>query len=326
MARGRRRALPRGPTSGGTQVWSAELAPVSDPDLSVVICTLNRKDLLLDAIRSVTDDIGTQKVEVIVVDNGSTDGSVVAVEEMARVDGRVTLVREPRLGLSQARNTGSSVASGKVVAFLDDDAVVAPGWTGALLDVFAATPDIAAVGGRSTLAWPHNRRPGWLPERYESYYSGVDYGPERILLEPPRIPYGVNMALDRSWLDRLGGFDTRLGRKGHSLISCEEQDLFLRLRAAGGQVWYEPGAAVYHRVDPSRARRSWVIRRAFAQGQTHGLAPLLRVALLAPDSQSSDRVAELHPKPALLYRLLLRGAYEAGRLVGSVQRSVTSGP
>ena len=304
-----------------------EIPPMSEPDLSVVICTLNRRPLLLDALQSVTQDIGDRDIEVLVVDNGSTDGSVEAVEEVARRDGRVRLVREPHLGLSVARNTGIAAASGRVVAFLDDDAVVVPGWSDAMLDIFANTPDAAAVGGRSTLAWPDDRRPEWLPARYEPYYSGVDYGTERTRLEAPRIPYGVNMALDRAWLERLGGFDTRLGRKGRSLISCEEQELFLRLRAAGGEIWYEPNAAVYHRVDASRARRSWVVRRAFAQGRTHGLVPHLRVSRTAPDSSRlGDQRLASSPTPALAYRLLLRASYEAGRVVGSAQRKLQGGP
>lgn len=302
------------------------IRPASDPDLSVVICTLNRRRLLMDAVTSVLGDIA-DGVELIVVDNGSTDGSIQAVEELERHDPRVVLVREPRLGLSHARNAGIAAASGRVVAFLDDDAVVAPGWGAAILDAFSARAGVAAVGGKSTLAWPEERRPAWLPARYEPYYSGVDYGSERTRLESPRIPYGVNMALDRAWLKRLGGFDTGLGRKGRSLISCEEQDLFLRLRAAGGEIWYEPDAAVYHRVDAARTRRSWLVRRCFAQGRTHGLAPRLRTALMPPDRPPAVEQRLADPaRSALFYRLLLRASYEAGRVVGSLQRIGHRGP
>ena len=252
----------------------------------------------------------------MVVDNGSTDGTVDAVSELACGDPRIRVVEEPTLGLSQARNTGTRLARGDIVAFIDDDAVVVAGWSEAVLEMFERSPGVAAVGGRSILDWPGGRRPDWLPTRYDALYSAVDYGDQPARLESPRNPYGVNMAFRRSWLERLGGFDVRLGRKGKSLVSCEEQDLFLRLRSAGGEVWYTPAAVVHHRVEPERVSRSWVARRTFAQGLSHGLAPHLRF----PTTVEARDPSGTSERPALLQRLAVRALYESGKLAGTLQR------
>ena len=309
----------RGRRAGLPEVSSAELSSVAGPELSVVICSLNRRDLVLDSVRSVQTDAGPRQIEILAIDNGSKDGSREALQDLARSDSRIHVLWESRLGLSHARNAGISAARGGLVAFIDDDAIVVPGWTNAVIGAFASGPGIAALGGKSTLAWPNGIRPSWLPVRYEPYYSGVDYGDRRMLLDPPRIPYGVNMAFRRSWLVQLGGFDTRLGRRGRSLISSEEQELFLRLRAEGGEIWYEPGAEVLHRVPPERTTRRWVARRAFAQGLTHGLAPHLRAALRDPAAtRTATQPAAV--KPALAYRVLLRAAYEVGCATGRARR------
>src|SRR5207248_1776816 len=81
----------------------------------------------------------------------------------------------------------------------------------------------------------------------------------------PSYPLGANMAL-RAALFPADSFSTRLGRVGKSLLSNEEKELFLRVSHAGQRVVYLPGALVYHRVSPERARVPWVVRRYFAQG------------------------------------------------------------
>ena len=282
------------------------------PELTVVICTLNRRDSLLDSVASVAEDVEGLAAEIVVVDNGSTDDTFEVVSNLAGADPRIVAVRESRLGLSQARNTGAGIARGSVVAFIDDDAVVLRGWAAALLRGFENSPAVA-VGGKSILDWPGGRRPKWLPKRYESLYSGVDYGEVATRLNPPHIPYGVNMAFRSDWLRELGGFDTRLGRKGESLVSCEEQDLFLRVRSAGGEIWYLPEAIVRHRVEMARARRKWMIRRAFAQGRTHGMAPHLQFT--PPDGDGPE--AGSRERPRLHYRLAVRAAYDFGKIVGA---------
>ena len=77
------------------------------------------------------------------------------------------------------------------------------------------------------------------------------------------------MSVRRTTLDEVGGFDTRLGRRGRSLVSSEEGDLFSRIWTTGGTVTYEPVALVLHGVTPDRLSRRWALRAGWAQGRTN---------------------------------------------------------
>ena len=96
------------------------------PRISVIICTRNRAHALresLDSVRIAAGD-GAPSVELVVVDNGSTDSTYATVETWAKdlpPELPVRLVREPRAGLSIARNTGVANARGDIILFTDDD-------------------------------------------------------------------------------------------------------------------------------------------------------------------------------------------------------------
>lgn len=245
--------------------------------LSAVICTRDRADWIARSASSLaTQDIDPSRLEVLVVDNGSTDDTPAQVARLAATHPCIRYVREDRPGVSVARNAGIAQSSGDVVAFLDDDALASPGWALQYLDAFAADDAVAAAGGRIDLAWPQ-QRPTWVPERFESMYTCLDLGSDPVDFAPTAMPYGANMALRRTALDVVGPFAVSLGRRsGQDLTSGEERDMFDRLRDHGGRIRYVPGAAAVHHVLPDRVRRSWLLRRAHAQGRTVVLTQELR--------------------------------------------------
>lgn len=238
------------------------------PTISVVICTLDRVDLARRAVRSALDqDLGTEDFEVVVVDNGSRDGTRETIAAMAGAWPNLRVVHEPATGLSNARNRGVAETAAPFVAFLDDDAVAVRGWLAAHVRALRASERVVATGGPVLLRWP-GRRPSWLPPERESFYSGLDMGTEPCRMVFPMFPLGANMALRRDALERAGGFSPRLGRRGRSLLSGEERELFFRLSELGGTFAYVPEAAVHHHVLPERVRRWWLLRRSFAQGRS----------------------------------------------------------
>jgi glycosyltransferase involved in cell wall biosynthesis len=240
-------------------------------DASVVVCSRNRAERLRDCLDHLADQVvpDGSRVEVVVVDNGSTDGTPAVVEAWRAADRdlRRTTV-EPRAGLSRARNRGVADARGEVVLFIDDDAVAPRGWVAAHLAAYRRDPSISAVGGPVSLWWPDGR-PGWLAPRLEHWFSALDHGDRPVEFPPPHGPYGTNMSLRRAAVDAVGGFDERLGRRGRSLVSSEEADLFARVWADGGRVAYEPAALVLHGVTRDRLSRRWVLRRGWAQGRSN---------------------------------------------------------
>src|SRR5579864_2159978 len=95
--------------------------------ISVVVPTYNRARSVMRTIVSLTEQT-LPPMEIVVIDNGSTDDTGDVVRDLARGVRRLRHIVEPRLGVSRARNRGAGEASGELVAFLDDDAVAAPEW------------------------------------------------------------------------------------------------------------------------------------------------------------------------------------------------------
>src|SRR5207249_12236510 len=132
---------------------------------SVVIPTRNRRATLTALLERVGPQ--TAGAEVVVVDNGSTDGTPELLRPL-EAQGRLRVVHEPTPGATRARNAGARAARGDVLPFVDDDALPADSWLAALLAPFA-NPRVAAAGGRVPLrfagalpAWGDAARPRYL--------------------------------------------------------------------------------------------------------------------------------------------------------------------
>lgn len=232
---------------------------------TVVVCTRNRSAPLVEACEGVLALAAPWPWELLVVDNASTDDTLEVARAIAtRHPGRVRVAVEPTLGLSAARNLGARLARGEWIAFLDDDAVPAPGW----LEAYDRALVDAATGAAGGPVEPDFRGalPAWFEAAFLPYVSAWDRGAERHVLTHNEYPRGANMAFRRDALRRVGDFDLRLGRRGRSLRSCEEIELCLRLERSGFAVVYEPGARVRHRVEADRLTPEWIVARFGAQG------------------------------------------------------------
>lgn len=283
---------------------------------SVIVCTLNRCDLLDGCLASLAvQQLAPNDFEVVVVDNGSTDGTQGVVERWMNSVENVRLEFEPAIGLSRARNAGIRVARGDVVAFLDDDAVATEGWLAALLDGYSRWPGVAAVAGPARLVWPRER-PLWLVPAMERWFSGLDFGNQPRLLTDSETPFGTNMSMRREVITVAGGFAVELGRKGTGLISNDEKELFSRVRHAGHAIAYEPGAAVWHRVGKDRLAPGWLIRRAYAQGRSDVALERLRLDKVGRDVPTPRRAL------GMLLAATIRGWPEAvNKLIGADNKS-----
>jgi glycosyltransferase involved in cell wall biosynthesis len=254
--------------------------------ISAIICTFKRPDYLRHALRSLCEQsLPCEQYEIIVVDNAVQEEARQVVKEFE--GGRVNLryVPENKVGLSRARNTGLNVAAGRYVAYIDDDARADKHWLEALLTAFENTSP-AAIGGRVWLDW-HGEKPSWVPERHLPLFTYVDHGDDAHALATDEYLVGANIAFEKDALCAVGGFDPNLGRQGEVLLSGEEAAIVAQLQESKRVVYYEPAAVVWHSVDQSRRRPTWLLRRLFWDGASQ---PLIDV----PAPERSRRATSLN--------------------------------
>jgi GT2 family glycosyltransferase len=224
---------------------------------SIVVPTaLSRPDQLRRCVARLTE-LDHPDYEVIVVDNRRA-GAPVELPG-ARV------VREPRPGISAARNRGLAAADGEIIAFTDDDVEVDPRWLRALGERFARQSDLAAVTGLvvpaeletpaqiffeqsgSGLDRGYEALTFELDGRFRIRRRAIEDGSERVhsLYETGELGLGSNMAFRTSVLRAMGGFDVALGT-GTPTHGGEDLAMLTELIADGHRVGYEPSAIVHH--------------------------------------------------------------------------------
>jgi glycosyltransferase involved in cell wall biosynthesis len=232
--------------------------------MTVAICTRNRASVLGEAIESVLRQL-SEDTELLIVDNASTDGTASLVQGVVRAHPTVRVVCHPELGVSHARNRALAEARGRLVLFLDDDAMARDGWLEAYRRFFRnlPSPRVAAAGGR---IFP--RYEGPVPVWVSPKDNVLDRGGRTEPFDARGAPWASNFAVDRAAALQCGGFNAALGRKGTSLMAAEETDLCCRLRQRGHEVWWLPEAEVDHRVPAERVRVVSILQVMFCLGRS----------------------------------------------------------
>ena len=217
------------------------------PSISVIVCTYNGRRTFRDCCEGLRK-LDYRNFEVIVVDDGSTDG----VADVAR-DYGFRVISTPNRGLSSARNTGLEAATGDIVAYIDDDAYPDPQWLSYLAHTFTTT-DFVAVGG------PNIAPDGDGP--IADCIANAPGGPVHVLLsdrEAEHIP-GCNMSFRRSVLDDIGGFDPQFR------VAGDDVDVCWRLQQIGSRVGFCPAAMVWHHRRGS-IRAYWKQQREYGKAE-----------------------------------------------------------
>ncbi|MDJ0510476.1 MAG: glycosyltransferase [Crocosphaera sp.] len=249
--------------------------------ISAVICTFNRAKYLRKAINSlVNQTLESDKYEILVVDNCSTDETKTIVTEDFSHISNLSYLYEPIQGLSQARNTGWKQAKGDYIAYLDDDAIAVPQWLEIILRTFETVePQPGAVGGKIEPIW-ETSRPPWLSDRLTLGLTVLDWSKEPHFLQKKQWLAGANIAYPKHILDKFHGFNTSLGRKKTNLLSCEEALLNNKLKSEGYQLYYHPDAMVSHHIPASRLTKDWHIKRQFWNGISGSVALRYQTTLI----------------------------------------------
>jgi len=161
------------------------------------------------------------------------------------------------------------VARGEIIAFVDDDVRVHPGWLQALANAYRAHPDAWGVAGRVILGLPEACPPWFDPgSRITEYLSRLNMGDETMQIHYPVSMLGANMSVTREALSRVGLFNPNLGYAGSRRITNEDMDMSFRIYRAGGALFYCGQAAVTHPVPKTRLTKRWLRQRAYWEGRS----------------------------------------------------------
>ncbi|MCC8625997.1 glycosyltransferase [Xanthomonas vesicatoria] len=239
------------PVALGTPLWLPDAAPFAAfavphsaaPRVSVVIPVYNHIAHTLACLRALAAHPPQLEVEIIVVDDGSSDATAV---ELPQIAGLQYHLRASNGGFIAACNDGIALARGEYVVLLNNDTIPQPGWLDRLTDTFVAYPNAGLVGAQ--LVYPDGRLQesggvvfgdgsAWSYGRFESaddpryaYVRAMDYCS------------GAAIALPRALLlTTLGGLDRR-----YMPAYYEDTDLAFAVRAAGRQVLVQPASVVVH--------------------------------------------------------------------------------
>ncbi len=233
----------------------------STMDASIIVCTYNRAESLAETLEA----LHKQKVpaginwEVIVVDNNSSDHTQAIITEKQQHWPRLRHEFESQQGLSHARNKGIACARGEIILFTDDDVLPEPDWLTQVLEGLEKH-QADACGGYIAPIW-ETPPPDWLTERFHGFLAiRMDREDDYPIETAGQSPYGANMAFKKNVFEKVGLFDTCRGRKGTTLASGEDGEMFERILNAGLKVIFLGNARVHHKVEAFRLKKSYFLR------------------------------------------------------------------
>ncbi len=228
-------------------------------DISFIIVNWNTSNLLLDCLHSIRNTVSECTYEIVVVDNGSCDGSVQAVKQ--QFSSPVTLIENPdNRGFARANNQALGIARGRFIILLNTDTIVQAGAIASLLRLLEDIPAAAAAGPRmidrdGSLQNSFDNFPSLATELFNKsllrvLFPGKFAGKNSTASAPFEVEsiIGACMALRREAIQQVGMLDEDY------FFFLEETDWCFRLRAAGWKIYHHPGAVIIHLQGQSKKR------------------------------------------------------------------------
>jgi glycosyltransferase involved in cell wall biosynthesis len=250
------------------------MADIRAASFTIAICTVNRLALVRENIEATLVQLGEfPNGRLLVVDNGSTDGTVEYLQALAAGDARVTVLAEARMGLYYARATAIGAATGDYVIFLDDDAVPDEGWLLGILRPLVREPNVGVAGCVARPRWLAPR-PDWFPDRFLDEFAAIRKTGRRLYCTFPAYPPGLGLAVRRHPCLDLFAHPRRMAiALGHRstddtkpIYSGEDTDICELYVRNGFIVVVDDAPGVAHAVHGSRLSPEWFLRRFRSEG------------------------------------------------------------
>ncbi|HXC99539.1 MAG TPA: glycoside hydrolase family 99-like domain-containing protein, partial [Verrucomicrobiae bacterium] len=231
----------------------------NDPDASIIIPTFNRLDMTRRCLESLARQRGKLNVEIIVVDNASTDGTIDFLKSEVEAGRLRAIVNPENRGFSKACNQGARAAAGRHLLFLNNDTDVQPGWLEPLVETLDVDERVSAVG--SKLLFPDRsiqhagvavledrQLPDPLVARH-IHYRKPENAPEVNQPQTLQALTAACLLIRKAAFEKVGGFDEEYWN------GYEDVDLCFKLRQEGGLLVYQPRSVVLHYESQSGPER-----------------------------------------------------------------------
>jgi glycosyltransferase involved in cell wall biosynthesis len=252
-------------------------------EVSVVICTypIERYDAFCDAVDSILSQT-YDPVELVVVVDSNDEIYEKAVDKYGNRDNVVIHNNKENVGNLESVNKGVEIATGDIIANIDDDATADENWVSELVSMYEEE-DALAVGGRIEPDWVAGEAKH-IPEEFY-WLIGATHRGFRKDAGTVRNTFGSNLSFRREVFLELGGFKTEIGDEDRDRkLQGGETELCARLHEEYGErLYYNPDALVFHKIFDYRTKRKWLVKRAFWQGfSKRGME------VLVPESSSEE--------------------------------------
>jgi glycosyltransferase involved in cell wall biosynthesis len=278
-----------------------------------------------------------QDFEVIVVDNGSKDGTLSAVEAFMALEQQAAqdpeqqwqarCLSEGRNGLAYARNTALLAATGEIAVFVDDDTLIDQHMLAHLWQAYQET-GADAIGMRVAMHWDITP-PHWMINELLGMLGHFSPTLTRSQLGPDESFASCAFSVKRSVLQAINYVTPLMGRRATLPGSAEVFELCWQLHQAGYSLWYEPQAVVYHRVTSARLQQAFFVGRAYWQGR----AEIIQRYRHAPAQEDKEVWKEVWQELGNYARCLLlqtpllhlAGRPTSERMLGAIEQSYSLG-
>ncbi len=272
--------------------------------IDVILATYNRCKQLQTALDSllrahIPADLD---VTIVVVDNNSTDDTRAVVQAYEpQFQNRLRYIFEGRQGKSFALNAGIAGTHGNLVGMIDDDERVDERWFDIVQEWFSKS-DVDFIGGPCKPNW-EIQPPEWVPYNYPGVIGIIDEVQEVRTFgqDYHGMLMGGNAVIRRSIFEKVGLYSPRLGRTHKQLLSCEDEDMYERLLAAGARGKYVPELIIYHYIPASRLMKSYYRKWFFWRG----------VSKFEMNRQRPEPVPHILGVPRYLYGRVVRDSMRA---------------
>lgn len=245
--------------------------------ISIIIPTFNRAESLAMTLGSIADVINISKhkqLEVLVIDNKSTDHTKEVCESWAQKIPQLQYHFEPIPGLLSGRHRGAEASAGEILCFIDDDVILSPTWIDSIAEIMSNQAEIKLLTGPNLPKFEITP-PDWLAYFWnETPYGGksciwlslLDLGNKSQLIDANYV-WGLNFTIRRETFQQAGGFHPdNIPKKFQCFQGDGETGLTMKANEKGFKALYHPEILLYHFIPKSRLNIAYFDQRAFYQG------------------------------------------------------------